>query len=69
MLTGRPGSIPGRAGRQNGQTGGKILTLVLFRLVGPPLQPGVVGPYLVRGVWFPSRLLLKEIGRIQNLGP
>jgi hypothetical protein len=24
-----------------------LLGLVLFRLVAPPLQPGVVGPYLV----------------------
>jgi hypothetical protein len=32
--------------------------LVLFRLVAPPLQSGVVGPYLVLGVWFTSCLPL-----------
>jgi hypothetical protein len=32
---------------------GLQLRLVLFRLVAPPLQPGVVGLYLVRGVWSP----------------
>jgi hypothetical protein len=41
---------------------------VLSRLVAPPLQTGVVGPYPVRGVWFPSRLLLDGTGRIQNFG-
>jgi hypothetical protein len=45
-----------------------LLGLVYFRLVVPPLQPRVVGPYLVRGVWFPSRLLLEGTGRIQNFG-
>jgi hypothetical protein len=30
-----------------------------FRLVPPPLQSGVVGPYLVRGVWLLSCLLLE----------
>jgi hypothetical protein len=34
--------------------------LILFRLVDPPLQSRVVGLYLVRGTWFPSRLLLEE---------
>jgi hypothetical protein len=29
--------------------GGLLLDLALFRLVIPPLQSGVVGPYLVRG--------------------
>jgi hypothetical protein len=33
--------------------------LVLFSLVAPPLQPGVVGAYPVYGTWFPSRLLLE----------
>jgi hypothetical protein len=42
--------------------------LVLFRFVAPPLQTGVVGPYLVRGVWFLSHLLLERTGRIQNFG-
>jgi hypothetical protein len=42
--------------------------LVLFKLLAPPLQPRVVGPYPVRGVWFPIRLLLEGTGRIQNYG-
>jgi hypothetical protein len=41
---------------------------VLFRLVAPPLQLRVVGPYLVQCVWFPSRLLLNGTGHIQNFG-
>jgi hypothetical protein len=41
-----------------------LLRLVIFRLVPPPLRPGVEGLYLVRGVWFPSCLPLNEIGRI-----
>jgi hypothetical protein len=32
--------------------------LVLFRLVVPPLHPGVEGPYLVQSAWFPSHLPL-----------
>jgi hypothetical protein len=40
-----------------------------FRLVTPPLQPGVVGPYLVRGVWFSNRLSLEGTGHIQIYGP
>jgi hypothetical protein len=43
--------------------------LILFRLVAPPLQPRVVEPYPVRGVLFPSRLLLEGTGRIQKFGP
>jgi hypothetical protein len=43
--------------------------LILFRLVVPPLQPRVVEPYLVRGTWFPNRLLLKGTDRIQIFGP
>jgi hypothetical protein len=35
-----------------------LLDFVLFRLVAPPLQPGVVGPYLVWGAWFPNLLPL-----------
>jgi hypothetical protein len=42
---------------------------VLFRLVAPPLQPVLVGSYLVRGVWFHSRLLLEGTGYIHNFGP
>jgi hypothetical protein len=38
--------------------------LVHFRLVAPPLQQGVVGPYMVWGVWFTSHLLLDGTGRI-----
>jgi hypothetical protein len=38
--------------------------LVLFKLVVLPLQPGVVRPYPVRGVWFPSRLLLMGTSHI-----
>jgi hypothetical protein len=30
-----------------------------FKLVVLPLQPGEVGPYPVRGTYFPSRLLLE----------
>jgi hypothetical protein len=39
-----------------------------FRLVAPPLQPVVVGPYLVQDVWFPSRLPLEGISHIQMYG-
>jgi hypothetical protein len=35
---------------------------------GPPLKPGVVGPYLVWCVWFPSHLPLEGIDRVQNFG-
>jgi hypothetical protein len=42
--------------------------LVLFMLGAPPLQPRVVGPYPVWGVWFPSHLPLEGSGRIQNFG-
>jgi hypothetical protein len=45
---------------------GLLLGLVIFRLVTPPLQLGVMGPYPVRGVWFPSPLLLEGTNRIQN---
>jgi hypothetical protein len=48
---------------------GLLLGLVLFRLVAPPLQPGVVGPYLAWGVWFLSHLLLGGTGSIQNFWP
>jgi hypothetical protein len=36
--------------------------------VAPPLQLGVVGPYLVRGVWFTSHLPLEGTDRIYNFG-
>jgi hypothetical protein len=48
---------------------GLLLVLVLFWLVTHTLQPGVVGPYPIRGVWFPSRLSLEETDRILNFGP
>jgi hypothetical protein len=32
---------------------GSFLGLVLFRLVASPLQPRLVGHFLVWGVWFP----------------
>jgi hypothetical protein len=43
---------------------GLFLSLVLFKLVAPPPHPGVVGPYPVRGVWFPGHLLLEGTGHI-----
>jgi hypothetical protein len=48
---------------------GLLLRIVLFRLVAPPLQSGVVGLYPIRGVRFPSRLTLVGTGHIQNFGP
>jgi hypothetical protein len=39
-----------------------------FRLVAPPLQPRLVGPYLIRGVGFPDRLPLEETSHIHNFG-
>jgi hypothetical protein len=41
---------------------GLVLGLVLFRLVVPPLQHGVAGPYLVWGTWFPTYLPLEGTG-------
>jgi hypothetical protein len=35
---------------------GLLSGFVLFRLVVSPLHPGVVGPYPVRGAWFPNHL-------------
>jgi hypothetical protein len=35
-------------------------------MVAPPLQPGVMGPYAVSGVWFPSHLLLEGTDHIHN---
>jgi hypothetical protein len=34
----------------------------------PPLQPGVVGPYSVRGMWFPSHLPLERTKSYLFLG-
>jgi hypothetical protein len=47
---------------------GLLLDLVHFKLVVPPLQSGVVGCYLVRGVQFPSSLLLVGTGHNQIFG-
>jgi hypothetical protein len=47
---------------------GSFPSLVLFKLVSPPLQSGVVGPYLVRGAWFPSCLPLEGTYHIQIFG-
>jgi hypothetical protein len=43
---------------------GSFLSLVLFRLTVPPLQSGVLGPYLVWCAWFLNRLPLEGTGRI-----
>jgi hypothetical protein len=48
---------------------GLHLSLVPYRLVAPPLQPGVVGPYSVWGAWFPNCVPLEGTGRIQIFGP
>jgi hypothetical protein len=48
---------------------GLLMGSVLFSLVVPPLQSGVVGLYPVWGAWFPNHLLLEGTSRIQNLGP
>jgi hypothetical protein len=47
---------------------GSLLDLIPFRLAAPPLQPRVVGPYPVWGVWFPIRLPLERTSHIQNFG-
>jgi hypothetical protein len=48
-------------GYQNGGKNqfGLLSGLVLLRLVVPPLQPGLAGPYPVWGSWFPRRLQLE----------
>jgi hypothetical protein len=62
--------LPGHDYRNEGKRWcGLLLALVLFRLVAPPLQSGVVGPYLILGVWIPSCLPLEQTGRILNFGP
>jgi hypothetical protein len=43
---------------------GLLLSSVLFRLLAPPLQSGVVEPYLIQGVLFSSYLLLEGTGHI-----
>jgi hypothetical protein len=45
-----------------------LLDLIPFKLAAILLQPRVVGPYLVRGVWFSSHFPLKATGRIQIYG-
>jgi hypothetical protein len=47
---------------------GLLPELVLFRFVVPRLQPGMVGPYPVRSVLFPSCLLLVGTVRSRFLG-
>jgi hypothetical protein len=47
---------------------GLLPGLVLFKLVAPALQLRVVAPYPIWGAWFPSHLLIKGIGGIQNYG-
>jgi hypothetical protein len=47
---------------------GLLPGLVIFKLVAPPLQLGVLGPYLVQGIWFPGPMLLEGTGHIQNFG-
>jgi hypothetical protein len=47
---------------------GLLQSLALFSLVVPPLQLGVMGPYPVRGVWFPNRLPLEELVISRFLG-
>jgi hypothetical protein len=44
---------------------GSLLGLVIFRFVVPPLQLGVIGPYLIWGTWFSNRLPLEGTDRIQ----
>jgi hypothetical protein len=39
---------------------GLLTGLVLFRLVAPPLQPGVVGRYLAQVVWCPAVCYWRE---------
>jgi hypothetical protein len=44
---------------------GLLLGLILFRLVIPPLQSGVVGLCPVRDVWFPNHLPLEGTNHVQ----
>jgi hypothetical protein len=58
--------LPAHVNRDEESRGCRLLLgLVLSRLVAPPLQPRVVGPYLVRGVWFLSCLPLEGTSRLQ----
>jgi hypothetical protein len=58
--------LPARDYRDGGSVLARItLEFGFFRLVVPHLQPGVVGPYPVWGVWFPSRFSLEGTGCIQ----
>jgi hypothetical protein len=57
--------LPARAHRKVVKCKNGLLSgLVLFRLVAHPLQPGVLGLYSVRDVWFPSHLLLEGTSHI-----
>jgi hypothetical protein len=47
---------------------GLLPDLVLFKLVAPCLQPGVVRPFLIWGVWFSGYLLLEGTSHIKNFG-
>jgi hypothetical protein len=48
---------------------GLLPDLVLSKLVVPPLQPRMVGPYPICDVWFPNGLLLVGTGHNQIYGP
>jgi hypothetical protein len=61
--------LPGHDYRNEGKCWcGLLPGLIHFKLVTPPLQPGMVGSYHVWGVWFPSHLLLEGAGCIQIFG-
>jgi hypothetical protein len=47
---------------------GLLLSPVLFRLVVPPLQSGMVGPYPVWGTWLASCLPLERTSSYSDLG-
>jgi hypothetical protein len=75
MTVGGPGRVTRRI--YSGWVGDIILTvckyrlfmgLILFRLVALPLQPRVLGSYLVWSTWFSSRLPLEGTDRIQIFG-
>jgi hypothetical protein len=66
-LTG--GKILLACGHQNGRKDWcrLLLGLVLFRLVVPLLQLGVVGLYPVQDIWFPNHLPLEGVGSYPDL--
>jgi hypothetical protein len=51
--------LPARGYRDKGRDWCGLLSGLFFMLVVTPLQLRVVGPYPVRGTWFPSHLLLE----------